>query len=80
MRNLFYAARPIVTDMFSTILFAALFALTNNVYLSTGAHTRRITGHSRKSGAPFTLRGRRPSPPRRPGLYLGGSDSSDLWR
>jgi intracellular septation protein A len=37
MKNLFYAARPIVTDMFSTILFAALFALTNNIYLSTGA-------------------------------------------
>jgi intracellular septation protein A len=37
MKNLFYAARPIVSDMFSTILFAALFALTNNIYLSTGA-------------------------------------------
>ncbi|MDB5482312.1 MAG: intracellular septation protein [Caulobacteraceae bacterium] len=36
MKNLFYAARPIVSDMLSTILFAALFALTNNIYLSTG--------------------------------------------
>jgi intracellular septation protein len=37
MKNLFYAARPILTDMLSTILFAALFALTGNIYLSTGA-------------------------------------------
>ena len=37
MKNLFYAARPIVSDMFSTILFAVLFALTNNIYVSTGA-------------------------------------------
>ncbi len=37
MKNLFYAARPILTDMLSTILFAALFALTSNIYLSTGA-------------------------------------------
>jgi intracellular septation protein A len=37
MKNLFYAARPIVTDMLSTILFAVLFGLTNNIYLSTGA-------------------------------------------
>ena len=37
MKGLFYAARPIVSDMLSTILFAALFALTNNIYLSTGA-------------------------------------------
>jgi intracellular septation protein len=37
MKNLFYAARPILTDMLSTILFAALFALTDNIYLSTGA-------------------------------------------
>ncbi len=36
MKNLIYAARPIVSDMFSTLLFAALFALTNNIYLSTG--------------------------------------------
>jgi len=36
MKSLFYAARPIVSDMLSTILFAALFALTNNIYLSTG--------------------------------------------
>lgn len=36
MKNLFYAARPIVSDMLSTLLFAALFALTNNIYLSTG--------------------------------------------
>lgn len=37
MKNLFYAARPIVSDMLSTIVFAALFALTNNIYLSTAA-------------------------------------------
>jgi len=37
MKNLFYAARPIITDMLSTILFAVLFGLTNNIYLSTGA-------------------------------------------
>jgi intracellular septation protein A len=36
MKNLFYAARPIVSDMLSTLLFAALFALTNNIYVSTG--------------------------------------------
>ena len=36
MKNLLYAARPILSDMLSTILFAALFALTNNIYLSTG--------------------------------------------
>ena len=36
MKNLFYAARPIITDMISTIIFAALFALTNNIYVSTG--------------------------------------------
>ena len=37
MNNLIYAARPIITDMLSTILFAALFGLTNNIYVSTGA-------------------------------------------
>jgi len=37
VKNLFYAARPILTDMLSTILFAALFALTSNIYLATGA-------------------------------------------
>ncbi|MGH7025369.1 MAG: inner membrane-spanning protein YciB [Caulobacteraceae bacterium] len=37
MKNLIYAARPIVTDMLSTILFALLFSLTNNIYVSTGA-------------------------------------------
>jgi intracellular septation protein A len=37
MKNLFYAARPILTDMLSTILFAGLFALTSNIYISTGA-------------------------------------------
>ena len=37
MKNLFFAARPILTDMLSTILFAALFALTSNIYISTGA-------------------------------------------
>jgi intracellular septation protein A len=36
VKNLFYAARPIITDMISTIIFAALFALTDNIYLSTG--------------------------------------------
>ena len=36
MNTLFYAARPIVSDMLSTILFAALFSITNNIYLSTG--------------------------------------------
>jgi intracellular septation protein A len=36
VKNLFYAARPIITDMISTIIFAALFALTNNIYVSTG--------------------------------------------
>ncbi len=36
MNSLFYAARPIVSDMLSTILFAALFSVTNNIYLSTG--------------------------------------------
>lgn len=37
MKNLLYAARPLITDMLSTILFAGLFALTSNIYLSTGA-------------------------------------------
>ncbi len=37
MSNLFYAARPILSDMLSTILFAGLFALTDNIYLATGA-------------------------------------------
>ena len=36
MKNLLYAARPILSDMLSTILFAALFSLTKNIYLSTG--------------------------------------------
>ena len=36
MNTLFYAARPILSDMLSTILFAALFSLTKNIYLSTG--------------------------------------------
>ena len=36
MNSLFYAARPILSDMLSTILFAALFSLTRNIYLSTG--------------------------------------------
>ena len=36
MNSLFYAARPILSDMLSTILFAALFSLTDNIYLSTG--------------------------------------------
>ena len=36
MNNLFYAARPILSDLLSTILFAALFSLTKNIYLSTG--------------------------------------------
>ncbi|HEY2483259.1 MAG TPA: septation protein IspZ [Caulobacteraceae bacterium] len=37
MKNLFYAARPILTDMLSTIVFAGLFALTSNIYVSTSA-------------------------------------------
>jgi intracellular septation protein A len=37
MKNLFHAARPILTDMIATLVFAGLFALTNNIYLSTGA-------------------------------------------
>jgi len=37
MKSLFYAARPLLSDMLSTIVFAALFSLTNNIYLSTGA-------------------------------------------
>ena len=36
MKSLFYSARPILTDMLSTLAFAALFALTNNIYLATG--------------------------------------------
>jgi intracellular septation protein len=36
VKNLFYAARPLVSDMLSTILFAALFAVTKNLYLATG--------------------------------------------
>jgi intracellular septation protein A len=35
MRNFLYAARPILTDMFSSIAFAILFGFTNNVVLST---------------------------------------------
>jgi intracellular septation protein A len=37
MKNLVYAARPILIDMLSTILFAALFGLTDNPYFATGA-------------------------------------------
>jgi intracellular septation protein A len=37
MKSLFYAARPILTDMSSTIVFAALFALTSNIYVATGS-------------------------------------------
>ncbi len=37
MKNLFYAARPVLTDMLSTVLFAALFALTSNIYIATGS-------------------------------------------
>lgn len=37
MKSFFYAARPILTDMLSTILFAALFALTDNPFIATGA-------------------------------------------
>ena len=36
MNSLFYAARPILSDMLSTIIFAVLFSFTNNIYLSTG--------------------------------------------
>jgi intracellular septation protein A len=35
MRNFLYAARPILTDMISSIAFAILFGFTNNVVLST---------------------------------------------
>jgi intracellular septation protein A len=35
MRNFLYAARPILTDMFSSIAFAILFGFTDNVVLST---------------------------------------------
>ena len=37
MNSLFYAARPILADMLSTILFAALFSLTSNVMVATAA-------------------------------------------
>lgn len=37
MRNLLFAARPILIDTLSTILFAVLFGLTDNPYLATGA-------------------------------------------
>lgn len=36
MKSLLYAARPILSDMLSTLIFAALFSFTNNVHLSTG--------------------------------------------
>jgi intracellular septation protein A len=36
VKNLFYAARPIVIDMVATLIFAGLFAVTGNIYLSTG--------------------------------------------
>ena len=35
MKNLAYAIRPLVLDMLSTLFFAGVFALTNNVILST---------------------------------------------
>jgi intracellular septation protein len=35
MRNFLYAARPILTDMISSIAFAILFGFTKNVVLST---------------------------------------------
>jgi intracellular septation protein len=35
MRNFLYAARPILTDMISSIAFAILLGFTNNVVLST---------------------------------------------
>jgi intracellular septation protein A len=36
MKNLAYAIRPLALDMLSTLFFAAVFALTKNLYLSTG--------------------------------------------
>jgi intracellular septation protein A len=36
MNTLFHAARPILSDMLSTLLFAALFSLTDNIQVSTG--------------------------------------------
>jgi intracellular septation protein A len=36
MKTLIYAARPILSDMLSTLLFAALYAVTDNIYVSTG--------------------------------------------
>jgi intracellular septation protein A len=36
MKNLAYAIRPLALDMLSTLFFAGVFALTNNLYLSTG--------------------------------------------
>jgi intracellular septation protein A len=35
MRNFLYAARPMLTDMISSIAFAILFAVTNNLVVST---------------------------------------------
>jgi intracellular septation protein A len=36
MKNLAYAIRPLALDMLSTLFFAGVYALTRNLYLSTG--------------------------------------------
>src|ERR1700722_16336526 len=36
MKNLIYAIRPLALDMLATLFFAGVFALTKNLYLSTG--------------------------------------------
>lgn len=36
MRNIVQALRPLIADLLSSIFFAALLAITGNVYLSTG--------------------------------------------
>jgi intracellular septation protein A len=57
VKNLFYAARPILIDTLSTILFAALFALTSNPYVATGAAVAFGIGQ-----VGFELARRRPVP------------------
>jgi intracellular septation protein A len=54
MQSLLYAARPLLSDMLSTIVFAALFSLTDNIYVSTGAAVALGVGQV----AFETLRGR----------------------
>jgi intracellular septation protein len=36
MKNLFFAIRPLAMDLMSTLVFVALSALTNNIFLATG--------------------------------------------